>query len=203
MKKLILAVAILVSALGSHAQEQQTRSIQVGGAAKINREVEAYLIDFTVAAEYGESESKKSFEDLKKNFFTKVKEAGLDESQFKEDRMGYLALQLFREGNLYTFKARSRDELLKAAALANGTVINITATRVKFKPVAKDEKSFETAFLNSKDKAAVIAKAINKKLGPVLTVTDLSPLEVSVEESFYFKPIADQYLYLSVSFAIE
>ncbi len=203
MKKLILAATILVSALGSHAQEQQTHAIQVGGAAKIDREVESYLIDFTIAAEYGESESKKSFEDLKKNFFTKAKEAGLDERQFKEDKMAYLALQLFREGSLYTFTARSRDELLKAAALANGTVINITASRVKFKPVARDEKSFETAFLNSKEKAAVIAKAINKKLGPVLTVTDLTPLEVSVEESFYFKPIADQYLYLSVSFVIE
>lgn len=203
MKKLILAATILVSALGSHAQEQQTHAIQVGGAAKIDREVESYLIDFTIAVEYGESESKKSFDELKKNFFTKAKEAGLDERQFKEDRMAYLALQLFREGSLYTFTARSRDELLKAAALANGTIINITASRVKFKPVARDEKSFETAFLNSKDKAAVIAKAINKKLGPVLTVTDLTPLEVSVEESFYFKPIADQYLYLSVSFAIE
>lgn len=203
MKKFILVATILVSALGSHAQEQQTHAIQVGGVAKIDREVEAYLIDFTIAVEYGESESKKSFEDLKKNFFTKAKEAGLDEHQFKEDRMAYLALQLFREGSLYTFKTRSREELLKAAALANGTIVNITASRVKFKPVAKDAKSFETAFLNSKDKAAIIAKAINKKLGPVLTVTDLTPLESSVEESFYFKPIADQYLYLSVSFAIE
>jgi hypothetical protein len=203
MKKLILAVTILVSALGSHAQEQPVNSIKVGGAAKINREIEAYLVDFTIAVEYGESESKKSFEDIKKNFFAKAKEAGLDENQFKEDKMGYLALQLFREGSLYTFKTRSRDELLKAARLANGSVINITASRIKFKPVARDEKSFETAFLNGKEKAAVIAKAIQKKLGPVLTVTDLTQLEVTEEENFYFRPVADQYLYLSLSFAIE
>ncbi|MET6996904.1 hypothetical protein [Chitinophaga defluvii] len=203
MKKIILAVIILVSALGSHAQEQQTRSIQVSGIAKINREVEAYLIDFAIATEYGESESKKSFDDLKKNFFAKAKEAGLDESQFKEDKMGYQALQLYREGSLFTFKAHSRDELLKAASLANGNIISITSTRVKFKPIVKDEKQFEAAFLNSRDKAAIIAKAINKKLGAVLMVTDFTPQESKVEESFYFKQVEDQYISLLINFAIE
>lgn len=203
MKKIILAAIILVSALGSHAQEQQPHAIQVYGVTKIEREVEIYQIDFAIAVEYGESESKKSFEDLKKSFFAKAKEAGLNESQFKEDKMGYQALQLFREGGLYTFQTRSRDELLKAARLANGTVITITGTRVKFKPVVKDEKQFEAAFLNSREKAAMIAKAINKKLGAVLTVTDLTSQESRVEESYYFKPVEDQYLSLLVSFAIE
>ncbi len=203
MKKIILAAIILVSALGSYAQEQQNHAIQVYGVAKINREVEAYLMDLSIAVDYGESESKKSFEELKKGFFAKAKEAGLNESQFKEDKLGYQGLQLFREGTLYTFETRSRDDLLKAARLANGSVISITATRVKFKPVVKDEKQFEAAFLNSKEKAAIIAKAINKKLGSVLTVTDLTSQESRVEESYFFKPAEDQYLSLLVSFAIE
>lgn len=203
MKKLILAAIILMSAWKGHAQEQQNHAIQVGGIAKVNREVEAYLIDFAIAPEYGDGEGKKSFEDVKKDFFAKVKDAGLDASKFKEDKLAYQALQLFREGNLYTFQTSSRDDLLKAARLANGNIINITATRVKFKPVVKDEKGFETAFLNSKEKAAMIAKAINKKLGPVLTITDLTQQETTVVESYYFKPLEDQYIYLSVSFAIE
>lgn len=203
MKKIILAAIILVSALGSYAQEQQNHAIQVYGVAKISREVETYLIDFCIAVEYGESESKKSFEELKKGFFAKAKEAGLNESQFKEDKMSYLGLQLFREGSLYTFTTSSRDDLLKAVRLANGSVINVTGTRVKFKPVAKDEKQFETAFLNGKEKATIIAKAINKKLGPVLTVTDLTSQESRMEENYYFKPAEDQYLSLLVSFAIE
>ncbi|KAA2239082.1 hypothetical protein F0L74_22995 [Chitinophaga agrisoli] len=203
MKKIILAATILMSALGSYAQEQQNHSIQVSGVAKIEREAEYYLMDIAIAADYGESDSKKPFEELKKSFFTKAKEAGLDESQFKEDKLAYQALQLYREGSLYTLKARSLDELLKAAKLANGTVINITSTRVKFKPVAKDAKQFETAFLNCRDKAGVIAKAMDKKLGPVLMVTDLTPQETTVEENFYFRPVEDQYITLAVSFAIE
>lgn len=203
MKKILLAATILVSVLGGHAQEQQNHSIQVSGIAKINREVEAYMLDFTISVEYGETEGRKSFEDLKNNFFKKAKDAGLDASQFKEDKMSYQALQLFREGSLYTFKSSSPDEMLKAARLANGNVVNITSTRVKFKPAVRDEKHFETAFLDSKDKAAIIAKAINKKLGPVLMVTDLTPQEVTVEENFYFKRVDDQYLSLLVSFAIE
>ncbi len=205
MKKIILATTIWIVALGSHAQEKQTHTIQVTGVAKIDREVEAYLIDFSIEEEYGESESKKSYGDLKKIFFAKAKDAGLDESRFKEDKMGYLAFQSFREGSLYTFKTNSRDELLKAARLANGSFITVKSTRVKFKPVVKNEKQFEIAFLNSKDKAAIIAKTINKKLGAVLTVTDATPQESSVEESYYFKLAEDQYvyLYLLVSFAIE
>lgn len=203
MKKIILAAIIVVAAWKGYAQERQDHAIQVGGATKINREVETYLIDSSIAAEYGDTEGKKSFEDIKKNFFAKIKEAGLDENQFKEDKMGYQALQLFREGSLYTFQTRSRDELLKAAKLANGSIINITGTRVKFKPVVKDEKGYEAAFLDSKEKAAMVAKAINKKLGPVLAVMDLTQQETTVEESYYFKPIAEQYIYLSVSFAIE
>lgn len=203
MKKILLAAIILVSALGSHAQEQQPRAIQVYGVAKIEREVESYIIDLSVTSEYGESESKKSFDELKKAFFAKAKEAGLDENRFKEDKMGYQALQLFREGSLYTFTTSSRDELLKAAKLANGIVVTVAGGRVKFKPVVKDEKQFEAAFLNGRDKAAMIAKAINKKLGPVLTVTDLTSQESRLEEGYYFKPIEDQYLSLLVSFAIE
>ncbi len=72
MKKIILAALLLAPALGIYAQEQQTHSIQVSGAAKIDREVEAYLIDFAIAADYGESESKKPFEDLKKSIFAKA-----------------------------------------------------------------------------------------------------------------------------------
>ncbi|MBW8682842.1 SIMPL domain-containing protein [Chitinophaga rhizophila] len=205
MKKLILAGIILMSALGSQAQEQQDHSIQVTGTSSVTREVESYQIDFSIAVDYayGETESRKSFEDLKKSFFAKVKEAGLDESKFKEDKMGYQALRMYREGNLYTFSTLSRDELLKASQLANGTVVNITGTRAKFKPIVKTDKQFETAFRNSQEKAAMIAKAINKKLGAVVSVTDLTPQEAPMEENFYFKPIEDQSLTLLVTFSFE
>lgn len=203
MKKILLAAILLVSALGIHAQEQQNHTIQVNGLSKIDRVVESYMIDFSVASDYGETEGRKSFEDLKKSFFAKAKEAGLNESQFKEDKLAYQALQLFREGSLYTFTTSSRDDLLKAAKLANGSVINITSSRIKFKPVAKDEKSYTAAFQNAKEKAAIIAKSINKKLGSVLTVGDLTPQDSEVDENYYFKPVTDRYVYLSVSFAIE
>lgn len=198
-----MAAIIAMSALGSHAQEMQPNTIQVNGIAKVNREVDAYLVDVTIAVEYGEIESKKSFDDLKNSFFKKAKEAGLDQSQFREDKMRYQALQLFREGSLYTFTARSQDEILKVTRLANGSVINITSARVKFKPVVKDEKLFEAALRNSREKAAIIARTLNKKLGAVSGVTDLTPQETTVEENFYFKPVDDQYISLLVSFAIE
>lgn len=203
MKKLILAAIILVAALNSHAQAQQAPCIEVRGVARIDREVEAYLIDLAISVEYGETEGRKSFEDLKKNFFARAKEAGLDENRFKEDKMGYQALQFFREGSLYTFETSSRDELLKAAKLANGNIITVAGARVRFKPVPADEKLFGIAFRDCRNKAAVIAKAIGKKLGDALTVTDFTPQEAAAEENFYFKPAEDQYIYLSVRFAVE
>lgn len=204
MKKILLAAIISLAALNSHAQSKET-TIEVRGVAKIDREIASYLIDFAIAVDYGETEGRKSFEDLKNAFFAKAKAAGLEESRFKEDKMGYQALQFYREGSLFTFEARSQEELLKAAKLANGGggVISITGTRLKFSQPDDDEKLFDTAFRNGKEKAAGIAKAMNKKLGAVLTVTDYTQFDDGAESNFYFKPLLDQYYYLSIKFAAE
>jgi hypothetical protein len=202
MKKILLAAMMLFAALNSHSQEKES-SIEVRGAAKIDREIESYQVDFAIAQEYGEGEGKKTFEDLKSAFFAKVKAAGFEENQFKENKMGYQALQLYREGTLYTFEARTKEELLKVVKLADGVVVSIVGTRLKFKPVKDIEKLYAAAFSDSKDKAAIIAKAINKKPGAVLTVTDLTAPESESEENFYYKPVTDQYYYLSVKFSIE
>ncbi len=194
---------VLLAASNSYSQEKET-SIEVRGVAKLDREVESYYIDFAIAEEYGETEGRKPFEDLKKAFFAKAKAAGLEESRFKEDKMAYQALQYYREGTLYTFETRTKEELLKATRLANGGgVVTIAGSRLKFKPVKDDEKLYDAAFSVCKEKAASLAKALNKKLGAVLTVTDYTSPELVSEENFYYKPATDQYYYLSVKFAIE
>ncbi|GEP95897.1 SIMPL domain-containing protein [Chitinophaga cymbidii] len=203
MKKILLAAIISLAALNSHAQSKET-TVEVRGIAKIEREIASYLIDFAIAVDYGETEGRKSFEELKKAFFAKAKAAGFEESRFKEDKMSYQSLQFYREGSLFTIETHTREELVKAAKLANGGgVISITGSRVKFKPSQEPEKLFDAAFRDSKEKAAGIAKAMNKKLGAVLTVTDYSQPDTGAEDNFYFKPIPDQYYYLSVKFAVE
>ncbi|MEZ2440704.1 SIMPL domain-containing protein [Chitinophaga sp. RCC_12] len=202
MKKILLAAMMLFAALNSHSQGKES-SIEVRGVAKIDREIESYLVDFAIAAEYGEGEGKKAFEDLKNAFLAKAKAAGFEESRFKEDKMGYQALQYYREGSLYTFETRNKEELLKVVKLANGVVVTIVSTRLKYKPVKDSEKLYATAFSDSKEKAATIAKAINKKIGAAITVTDLTSPESISEENFYYKPVTDQYYYLSVKFLIE
>ncbi|WP_343306359.1 SIMPL domain-containing protein [Chitinophaga niabensis] len=204
MKKLILAAIVSMAALNSHAQEAKETTIEVRGEAKITREVESYLIDFAIAVDYGEMEGRKSFEDLKSAFFAKAKAAGFEESRFKEDKMGYQALQLYREGSLFTFETRNKEELLKAAKLANGGgVITITSTRLKFGPLKDEEKLFDAAFRNGKERAAGIAKAFNKKLGAVLTVTEYAPLDAGAEDNFFYKQPVGQDYYLTIKFAVE
>ena len=203
MKKILLAAAISLAALNGFAQAKET-TIEVRGVAKIDREIGSYLIDFAISVDYGEMEGMKSFEDLKSAFFAKAKAAGFEESRFKEDKMGYQALQLYREGSLYTLETHSQDELLKAAKLANGGgVISITGTRLKFKGPDDNEKLFDEAFRNGKEKAAAIAKAINKKLGTVLMITDYTPLDEAAQNNFYFRPNEDDYFYLALKFAAE
>ncbi|MDR6571287.1 hypothetical protein MRBLMN1_005336 [Chitinophaga ginsengisegetis] len=202
MKKILLAAMILFAALNGYSQEKES-SIEVRGIAKIDREVESYLIDFAIIDELREDDGKKTYEDIKKAFFAQAKAAGFEESRFKEDKMGYQTLQYYREGSLYTFETRSKEELLKVAKLANGVVVNIISTRSKFKPVKDSKKLYETAFSDSKEKAASIAKAINRKLGAAITVTDLSSPEPGSEENLTYRPVTDQYYYLSVKFLIE
>lgn len=203
MKNILFTAIISLAALSSHAQSKET-AIEVRGLAKIEREIESYQIDFAIAVEYGEMEGRKSFEELKRGFFAKAQAAGFEESRFKEDKMGYLSLQFYREGGLFTFETRSKDELVKAAKLANGGgVISITGSRVKFRQPEDEEKLFEAAFRDGQKKAAGIAKVINKKLGAVLLVTDYTQLDTAAEDNFYFKQLPDQYYYLSIKFAAE
>ena len=203
MKKLLLAAIISMAALNTQAQTKET-TIEVRGVAKMTREVESYLIDFAIAVDYGEMEGRKSFEDLKSTFLAKAKAAGFEESRFKEDKMGYQALQMYREGSLFTFETRNKEELLKAAKLANGGgVITITATRLKFGPLKDEEKIFDAAFRNGKERAAGIAKAINKKLGTALTITEYAPPDAIAEDNFYYKQPVDQDYYLTIKFAVE
>lgn len=203
MKKILLAAIVSLTALNSFAQAKET-TIEVRGVAKIDREIASYLIDFALSVEYGEIEGGKSFEDLKNAFFTKAKAAGFEESRFKEDKMGYQALQLYREGSLYTLETHSPAELLKAAKLADGGgVISITGTRLTFKGQPDNQKLFDAAFRNGKEKAAAIAKATNKKLGDVLMITDYTPLDEAAENYFHFKQVADEYFYLALKFAAE
>lgn len=203
MKKALMAIMILLATLKGLAQEKE-RSIEVRGVVKMDREIESYQIDFAVAVGYGEGEGNKSFEELKTAFFAKAKAAGFEESRFKEDKMGYLALQYFREGSLYTFETRNKEELIKVNKLANGGgVVTIVSTRLKFKPVQDSGKLFDSAFRDSKEKAESIAKAINKKLGGVLMIIDYNGVEQGSDEGFYYKPATDLYYYLTVKFSIE
>ncbi|WP_346317715.1 SIMPL domain-containing protein [Chitinophaga sp. YIM B06452] len=204
MKKILLAAVVSLAALNSFAQAKDA-TIEVRGVAKIEREIESFQVDFAISEDYGEIEGRKSFEDLKNAFFAKAKAAGLEESRFKEDKMAFQALHLYREGSLYTLEARSEEELLKAAKLANNGagVISITATRSKFKPLKDERKYVEAAFRDGKEKAAGIAKAIDKKLGAVLSVIDYTPLDESAEDNFYYKRVVDQHYYLSIKFALE
>lgn len=202
MKKVILAAVILFAAFNSYSQVKET-SIEVRGVAKIEREVESYQVDFSIAEEYGGMESSKPFADLKKDFFAKAKAAGFEESRFKEDKMGFLALQYYREGSLFSFVTQNKEELFKVNKLANGTVVTIISSKVKLKPLKENDKLIEVAFRDSKEKAENIAKAINKKLGALLTITDYSPLDPESEGRFNYLPVVDQYYYITVKFSIE
>lgn len=203
MKKLLLATFILLAAFTSYAQKQET-FIEVRGNAKIDREVESYRIDLTIAAEYAESEGRKDFEEIKKSFFAKAKAAGFEENRFKEDQMGYLALQYNRDGNLYSFETRSKEELLKVTKLANSGygIVSIISTKLKYKPLKDRQKLLNAALLNSKETAATIGKSINKKIGEILMVSDYNDLELMSDDSYY-RQSTDQYYSVAVRYAIE
>ena len=83
MKKILLAAIVSLAALNSHAQSKET-TVEVRGIAKIEREIASYLIDFAIAVDYGETEGRKSFEELKKAFFAKAKATGLKKAGSKK-----------------------------------------------------------------------------------------------------------------------
>lgn len=205
MKKLIICSVSLIVGLYGFAQDKD-HAIEVRGSAKFTRVVDRYIVDILISDDFYNYayEDKPSFDSLKSSFFRKAKQAGLSETSFKEDKLGYANIQYGAKGTLYRFETASADELIKLHGIANGKLgANAVAKTVRYKPLDNEEQVIENALRDGREKATKIARSINKKLGDIIYVNDYNSADANAEEHYYHKTLGEQYYTLSIKFAME
>jgi len=127
MRKLIIAVLLLIGA-NTFAQENKDNrnTISVSSNVKFKKEVKAYRVKLIMGLDqmgYGNNECK-TLDELKKKYFDKLKEKGIDANKLKESKVEYLSMYYQREGTVYYYEATTIEEVTKILGVRVNGVTN-------------------------------------------------------------------------------
>ncbi len=201
MKKLIIAVLLLIAA-NTFAQEKTSskNTISVSSNVKFKKEVKGYRVKLILGLDqmgYGNNECN-SLEELKKKYFDKLKEKGIDPAQLEEKKIEYLSMYYQREGTVYYYEAATEEEVTKILSTkVNGVTSNGLEYKVEIDNDVYDSL-IEKAIHQAKDKANRIAKKVNKKVGEIAMISDNT---YGHDDWVYYSP-KDEYIRINVVFEL-
>ena len=193
MRKLISAVFLLIVA-NTFAQDQAStkNTISVSSNVKFKKEVKAFRIKLIMGLDqmgYGNNECN-TLDELKKKYFDKLKEKGIDPNKLEEKKIEYLSMYYQREGTVYYYEASTEEEVSKVlSARVNGITNNGLEYKMQLDDATYDNL-IEKAIIQAKDKAKRIATKANKKVGEIAMISDNS---YGLEDWVYYSP-KDEYL---------
>ncbi|WP_117880562.1 SIMPL domain-containing protein [Aureibaculum luteum] len=201
MRKLIIAVLLLIVA-NTFAQDQAStkNTISVSSNVKFKKEVKAFRIKLIMGLDqmgYGNNECN-TLDELKKKYFDKLKEKGIDPNKLEEKKIEYLSMYYQREGTVYYYEASTEEEVSKVlSARVNGITNNGLEYKMQLDDATYDSL-IERAIIQAKDKAKRIATKANKKVGEIAMISDNS---YGFEDWVYYSP-KDEYLRINVVFEL-
>ncbi|QCX38726.1 DUF541 domain-containing protein [Aureibaculum algae] len=201
MRKLIIAVLLLIVA-NTFAQDQAStkNTISVSSNVRFKKEVKAFRIKLIMGLDqmgYGNNECN-TLDELKKKYFDKLKEKGIDPNKLEEKKIEYLSMYYQREGTVYYYEASTEEEVSKVlSARINGITNNGLEYKMQLDDATYDNL-IEKAIIQAKDKAKRIATKANKKVGEIAMISDNS---YGLEDWVYYSP-KDEYLRINVVFEL-
>jgi len=201
MRKLIIAVLLLIAG-NTIAQESTStkNTISVSSNVKFTKEVKAYRVKLIMGLDqmgYGNNECN-TLDELKKKYFDKLKEKGIDPTKLEEKKIEYLSMYYQREGTVYYYEATTEEEVSK---ILSAKVNGVTNNGLEYKTEMDDalyDSLIEKAIKQAKDKANRIAKKANKKVGEIAMISDNS---YGHEDWVYYSP-KDEYVRINVVFEL-
>ncbi len=110
-----------------------------------------------------------------------------------EDRFGYLTTGFRKEGKLFVFETTSEKEYMKLLS------VNLDGTQIYNRYVVYKltsniaTKLAKKAIENAKQKAGLVAKSTNKKIGDIITISDNN--QNKNKEVLYYDNLGDKGLY--------
>ena len=201
MKKLIIAVLLLIAA-NTIAQEKSStkNTISVSSNVKFKKDVKAFRVKLIMGLDqmgYGNNECK-TLDELKKKYFDKLKENGIDHTKLVEKKIEYLSMYYQREGTVYYYEANTEEEVSK---ILNTRVNGVTSNGLEYKTEIDDavyDNLIEKAIEQAKNKAKRIAKKANKKVGEIAIISDNT---YGLEDWVHYSP-RDEYIRINVVFEL-
>jgi len=171
MKKLILLTIAFITIATATVKAQKDKSfIEVVGATTYKRIAEKYKVTIIISEDALYSNGSERISELKKMYLTKVKASGIDVSELKENEFQYLTTGYVKDGTVFNFETKSKDDLIKILKIKSLGVV-IYNRYVTYNSIDTEVLS-KKAIDNAKQKADKISKNINKKVGTIIVVKD-------------------------------
>ncbi len=200
MKKLILSIAFIAITTMTFAQGNKSY-IEVTGVAEFEKSVEKYIAKVIVSKELIYDSHTGSSTDtlattintLTEKYFKKLTTTNFDTKKLKEDKFGYLTTGFRKEGKLLVFETASEKEYMKLLSVnLDGTQIYNRYAVYKLTTNTATELA-KKAIENAKQKAQLVAKSTNRKIGEIITISDNN--QNKSKEVLYYDNLGDTGLY--------
>lgn len=174
MKKFTLILVLIL--MGISSTEAQTnpkeRTVTVSGAAPLEKTIEKYRIKATLSMDqvYYADTRMENLEQLKKQYFTALKENGVDVSKFEEKEMEYFSLGYQRDGTVLYYETNSKEIAMKLVKT------NLQGVQLQFQvkqhvSSEKNKAALELALKDAMENANSLCKAINTSVGEIISIS--------------------------------
>ena len=186
------------------SMSQETNTIKViGQAIHIDNELN-FEGSVSLSATYSSYPTEAiSLKELKTKYNEALKKNGLSITNLKEDPTGYIYLRYDKDGLLYHFKTSSID---KFNNFLNSKTFGVRHLDYGYSIVISEKEAsllLAKAIKNAKNKAQLIAKAANKKLGDIVHIEDNNLINTELDQSLYYNWELGKYIYnINVTFKL-
>ena len=181
--KLVLVVSILFISIQSFGQQKPTVTV----TSNVKYSKTPIKFNAKIAISIGASYQKyyADLDALKKGYLQVFKDENLDISKLKEDHFTYVMLGYKNPGTVYYLEVNSKKEFEKYMSVyfENATIILRNAS--EYESSKTPTELSKEALKKARQKAKVIAKSANKKLGKIIKIKNFNSNEFSTQEFYY------------------
>lgn len=180
--------------------------VEVSGLAEYKADPVVFIADLLVSptAEYSYGSSG-SVEEIKKSFLQMIRQLGLKEEDFVENKMLFFLNEIQGEGTLYHFETKDRNTFFKIKDLEKVRGVRMQNKRIQYKVAESQKELLAKAIANAQSKAQEAAAQMGRRLGSILTLYDGNNMEIIEEYAKSYDPYnaGKNYYQISVRYSVE
>lgn len=202
MKKVLFILFVSYASFFAQSQNKQEQAfVDVSGQATYKLKPKQYTISFIITEAYSYG-NKKCYKDVKDEIFKKLFSSGIDTSAIKQNELEYYTSGRSGDGKFHIYESQNKEKLITFLKVVNSPQVQIIKRTVSYKDNKKEEERVrKKAIEKAKKNATQIAKALNKKLGKIVSISEYN--QKKDENDLYYNLISDLYYEVKVRFELH